>query len=182
MRPASSWSSTAAGSTSTTSPTRPRSSSLAVDDDAATAPPEQAGVLTGETGGERAVLVDLADELAVDLAGEHHPHDVHRLGGGDAVAALELARDAEPVEHRRDLRAAAVHDDGPDADVAQVDHVLGEGALQLVADHGVAAVLDHDDLVVEALQPRQRLDEGRGLGPRRCAISGSVSSSVIVSS
>ena len=124
---------------------------FAVDDHAAAAPAEQAGVFAGEAGGERAVLVDVADELAVDLAGEHHPHDLHRLGGGDPVAAAELALDAEAVEHRRDLRAAAVHDDRADAGVAQVDHVLGEGALQFLADHGVAAELDDDDLVVEAL-------------------------------
>ena len=50
--------------------------------------------------GERAVLVDQADELALHLADEHHPDDVHRLGRGDAQAAAELGLDAEPVEHR----------------------------------------------------------------------------------
>ena len=51
---------------------------------------EQAGVLAGEPDRERAVLVDQADELAADLADEHHPDDVHRLGRGDAQAAAEL--------------------------------------------------------------------------------------------
>ena len=92
------------------------------------------------------MLVDEADEFAAHLAGEHHPDDLHRLGRRHPVAAAELARDAEPVEHRRDLRSAAVHDDRLDADVAQVDHVLGERALQLGVDHRVAAELDDDDL------------------------------------
>ncbi len=59
-----------------------------------------------------------------------------------------------------------MHDDGLDADPAEVGHVGGEGVLELVADHRVAPVLDDDDLVAEAAQPRQRLDEGRGLGAR----------------
>ena len=63
-----------------------------------------------------------------DLAGQHHPYDVHGLGGGDPQAGLELADQAVPVELRADLRAAAVHDDGLEAGVPQEDDVLGEGA------------------------------------------------------
>ncbi len=67
--------------------------------------------------------------------------------------------DAEPVEMRGDLRAAAVHDDRPQAGVAEEHDVLGERALQRVVDHGVAAELDDDGPSVELLEPRQRLDE-----------------------
>jgi hypothetical protein len=105
------------------------------------------------------VLVDQPDQLPADLPDQHHPHDVDRLRGGDAQAAAELGGKPEPVEHRGDLRAAAVHHDRVDAGEAQENHVLGEGLLQLVVDHGVAAVLDHDDLVVEPLQPGQGLGE-----------------------
>ena len=48
-------------------------------------------VLTGQADRVRAVGVDQPDELAADLADEHHADDVHRLGGGDAQAAAELA-------------------------------------------------------------------------------------------
>ena len=72
---------------------------LAVDDVAAATRAEQPGVLAGQPDGDRAVLVEQPDELAADLPGEHHPHDVHDLGGGDPQAALELALEAEPVEH-----------------------------------------------------------------------------------
>ena len=102
---------------------------LAVDQGAATGAAEQAGVLPRDRRGERTVLVDQADQFAADLSGQDHAHDIHRLGGRDAVAADELAGDAEPLEHRRDLRAAAVHDDRLQAHMTQIDHVLGEGAL-----------------------------------------------------
>ena len=72
------------------------------------------------------------------------------------------AVDAEPAEHRRDLRAAAVHHDHPDPAQAEEDDVVGEGGLELVVDHRVAAVLDDDGAAVELLQPRQRLDQGAG--------------------
>ena len=42
--------------------------------------------------------------------------------------------------------------------------------LSVVVDHGVAAVLDHDGLAVEALQPGQRLGEGGGLASQRCGV------------
>ena len=99
------------------------------------------------------------DQLTADLAEQHHPGDVEHLRCGDPEAALEIACDAKPFEHGADLRAAAVHDDGMDAAVAQEDHVGGECRLERVVGHGVAAVLDHDDLAVQLLEPRQRLGE-----------------------
>jgi hypothetical protein len=127
---------------------------------------EQTRVLPGQADGERPVGVDQPDELAPDLAEQHHPDDLHRLRGGDAQAAAELAGHAEPFQHRRDLRPPAVHDDRVDAREPQEHHVPGEGLLQLLVDHGVAAVLDDDDPAVEALQPGQRLGEHTGLLPR----------------
>ena len=110
------------------------------------------------------MLVEQTDELATHLAGQHHPHDVHDLGGGDPQAALELALDAQALEHRADLRAAAVDDDRPQPGIPQEDDVLGEGGLEGVVGHGVAAVLDDDERAAEALEPGQRLDQGLGLG------------------
>ena len=107
-----------------------------------------------------------ADELGPHLHGEHLAHDLERLRARDAQPAAELAGDAPTLEFRRDLRPPAVHDDRMHARVAQVDHVLGERALELVVDHGVAAELHHDDLAVETLEPRQGLDEGLRLRRR----------------
>ena len=169
IRPASIRSSTDSGRTWATSPTRPRSTSspstMVLVGSAVNRPassPEQPD-------GERAVLVDQADQLALHLPDEHHPDDVHRLGGGDPQAAAELRLDAELVEHRGDLRAAAVHDDRLEAGEPQERDVLGERLLEGVVGHRVAAVLHHDDLAVVALQPRQRGGQGAGLGRVRLA-------------
>ncbi len=102
-----------------------------------------------------AVLIDQADQLAADLFGEHLSDHRHRLRGSDPVTALEFARDAAARQLGGDLRPAAVHYNGLHPGEPQVRHVLGERALEVVVDHRVAAELDHDDLVVEALQPRQ---------------------------
>ena len=51
------------------------------------------------------------DDVAVDLADEHHARDVERLGVGDPQAVAELGLLAEPLHEVADLRTAAVHDD-----------------------------------------------------------------------
>jgi hypothetical protein len=63
-----------------------------------------------------------------------------------------------------------VHDDGVDSAVAQEHHVGGEGGLEGVVGHRVAAVLDHDDLAVNLLQPRQRGGEDLSFERRRNGI------------
>ncbi|MDF2710547.1 MAG: hypothetical protein K0R62_6199 [Nonomuraea muscovyensis] len=139
---------------------------LAVDERVLALGGEQVGVLAGQADGERAVPVDQADHVAVDLADEHHPDDLHGLGRGDPQAGGEGGLDAEPVEVLADLGPAAVHDDRAQAGVAQEDDVLGEALLEGLLGHRVAAVLDDDGRAVEAGQPGQRLDEGAGLGVR----------------
>lgn len=124
---------------------------------------EQAGILTGLPDGERAVGVDQPDEFTVDLAHQDHADDVHRLGRRHPQPTAELGGDIELLEHRRDLGATAVDDDGVYAGPAQEDDVFGEGLLEVGVDHGVAAVFDQDDPAAELLQPRQRLDQHMGL-------------------
>ena len=121
---------TASGLTVVTSPTSPMSTASPPDQRRALLRGEQARVLAGEADGVGPVLVDQPDQLPADLADEHHAHDVDRLRGGDAQAAAELGGQAEPVEHRGDLRTAAVHDDRQDAREPQEHHVLGERGLQ----------------------------------------------------
>lgn len=123
-------------------------------------------VLAGQPDGERPVLVEQPDQLALHLPREDHPYDVHGVLGGDAQAGLELADDAVPVEGGADLRAAAVHDDGLESRVVQEHDVLCERGLQVLVDHGVAAELDDDGLSVVPGQPGQRLDEDLRLGQR----------------
>ena len=107
----------------------------------------------------RAVAVDQADDVLVDLAVEHHPDHVDGLFRGDPQPRGELRLDAEPVQVAGDLRAAAVHDDRAQAGVLQEHQVLREPGAQLLGGHRVAAVLDHHGLAVEAVEPGQRLDQ-----------------------
>ena len=69
-----------------------------------------------------------------------------------------------PLEQVVDLRAAAVDDHRIHADQLEQHHVAREAFLQLRIGHGVAAVLDDDGLVEEALDVGQRLGEDPGLG------------------
>ena len=80
--------------TAATSPTKPSSGSRALAHD-------EAGVLAGQPDGERAVHVDAGDDVAVDLADEHHAGDVEGLGVGDPQAVAELGLLAEALHERR---------------------------------------------------------------------------------
>ena len=160
MWPASSSAVTGVGSTATTSPTRPMSTGSPSTTRLRAGGGEQAAVLTGQADRAAAVLVDQADHLGADLADEHHPDDVDRLLGGHPQAAAELARDAEPGRASTEICGPPpCTTTGQDAAGPQEDHVLGEGAPAGVVDHGVAAVLDDDDVAVELLEPRQRPGE-----------------------
>ena len=103
--------------------------------------------------------VDVADDLLVDRAGQHHLDDLDGRLVGDAQAVDEFRLDAELLEHGRDLRAAAVHHHRIDRGLLQQHDVAGEVARGLFLAHGMAAVFDHDDLLVIALHVRQRLDQ-----------------------
>jgi hypothetical protein len=71
----------------------------------------------------------------------------------------ELALLADALQQAGDLRATAVHHHRVHADQLQQHHVLGEGSISVALGHRVAAVLDDDGLVVEALDVRQRLGQ-----------------------
>ena len=80
---------------------------------------------------------------------------------GDPEALDELALDLEAVEHRLDLRAAAVHHDRVDADLLEQHDVAREGLAELGRAHRVAAVLDDEGRAGEAPHVGQRLDQRR---------------------
>ena len=107
-------------------------------------------------------LVDVAHDLLVDRAGEHHLDDLDGRGVGDAQAGGEFRLDAEPLEHLADLRPAAVHHHRVDGGLLHQHDVAGEIARDLLLAHGVAAVFHHDGLLVVALHVRQRLRQDAG--------------------
>lgn len=151
------------GLTLSTSPTSPRSTSSPSTTVPRRRAPSSAASSPDSPTAIGPCWLSRPTSLAPDLTGEHHPDDVHDLGRRDSQAALELALEPDPLEHGLDLRTAAVHDDGAQAGIPEEGDVLGEGGLEVVVDHGVAAVLDDDEGAAEALEPRQCLDEGRGL-------------------
>ena len=105
------------------------------------------------------MLIDEGDDLALHLSREHHANNLHGLRGRDAQPAAEFAGNAHAIEHRRDLRSSPVHDDGAQSGETQEDDVLGEGALERVIGHGIAAVLHDHRGATESLEPRQCLGE-----------------------
>src|SRR6185437_10878064 len=137
---------------------------LAVDDRELADRGERARVLPGQAHRERAVPVDQADDVLVHRAGQDHADDLHGLRRGHPQPGGERGLHPEPAEHRVDLRAAAVHDDRAQPGVAQEHQVLRERQAQRLVGHGVTAVLDHDRLAVEPVQPGQRLDQRARLG------------------
>jgi hypothetical protein len=132
---------------------------LAVDQTRPAARGHQPAVLAREPDRERPVRIDQPDDVSLHLPDQDHPDHVHRLGGGHPQPARERPLDAEPVQVGVDLRAAAVHHDDPDPGVPQEHDVFRERVAEHSVGHRVAAVLHDDGPAVEALQPRQRLDQ-----------------------
>ena len=123
---------------------------------------DQAGVLAGQTDGQRAVHVDGRHDVAVHLAHQDHAGDVERLGIGHPQAVAELGFLAQPGHEIADLGTAAVHHHHPDAHRLDEHDVLGEAGRGLGVDHGVAAVLDDDGRTQEPADVGQGLDQQAG--------------------
>ena len=113
----------------------------------------------GESDRLAAELVDKADELGVHLADEHHLDHTHDVGGGVAQALDELDGNVELFEHLVDAGAAAVTEHGLHAEELEQHHVVHDGVLEFFVDHGVAAVLDDDDLALILLKVRHCLHQ-----------------------
>ena len=105
--------------------------------------------------------VDRGHDLLVDAAGEHHLDDLDRRRIGHPQPLDELALDLEAIEHRLDLRPAAVDHDRVDADLLEQHHVAREVVGERRRAHRVAAVFDHEGRAGEAPHVGQRLDQGR---------------------
>jgi hypothetical protein len=109
------------------------------------------------------VAADERHDVLVDGAREHHLDDLHGGVVGDAQPVDEARLHPGLLEHRGDLRPAAVHHHHVDADVLQQADVLGEALLELRRHHGVPAVLDHERTPLEAPDERHRLQQHPGL-------------------
>jgi hypothetical protein len=125
---------------------------------------QQPGILAGDADRDRVVerlAVDRADQVAVDLADQHHADQLERLLVGDAKAVAEFGLLAHPSHQHVDLRPAAMDEDTAHADAAQQQHVLGERAVELLVDRSPTQ-LHHHRLAGEAVDIGQGLDEDLG--------------------
>ena len=120
-------------------------------------------VLAGKTDRLAAGFVDVADQLLVDRACQHHLDDLDGGGVGNAKPGGEFRLDAEPLEHGRDLRPAAMHHHRIDRGLLQQHDVAGKGFCGFLCAHGMAAIFDDDGFLVILLHMRQRLGQYAGL-------------------
>ena len=107
-------------------------------------------------------LLISAGNVFVDGAGEHHFHDLDHGGVGHPQPVDEGRLDRQPLQHRVDLRPAAMHHDGIDADLFQQGDVAAEFQCQVLLAHGMAAVFHHHRSAGVATQKRQRLGQDTG--------------------
>mgnify|MGYP002653728774 CR=1 FL=1 len=122
----------------------------------------QVAVLAAQADGLAAGGIDVAHDLLVDGAGQHHFHDFQRARVGDAKPRRELRLHAGTLEHRLDLRPAAMHHHRIDRGLLEQHDVARERARHLLVAHRVPAVLDDDGFLVIALHVRQRLGQDAG--------------------
>ena len=104
--------------------------------------------------------VDIAHQLRVHLAHQNHLHHPHNILGGVAQAVDEFHGNVQLLQHLIDAGAAAVGQHGLETQELQQHHVVHHGILQVLVDHGVAAVFDDHDLPRVLLQVRHGLHEG----------------------
>jgi hypothetical protein len=96
--------------------------------------------------------LDLVGAQRGDQLGAEQPriyHLGHFEGGivGNPPARHHHRLLAQPAEHRRGLRAAAVHHHNADAERLQQAQLLGDVVLDLRIGEDVAAELHHEDMV-----------------------------------
>lgn len=112
---------------------------------------EETAVHAGEADGGGTGLVDQGDKVLVDLANENHGDDFHGGVVSDAEAIEEVGLEAKAAKPEVDLRAAAVYEDGAEADAGEEDEIVNDGGLKVRGFHGGAAILDDDGLAPELL-------------------------------
>ena len=98
-------------------------------------------------------------QLGIDVSQENHAGYAQGLFIGYPQAAHELGLLAEFLHGLGDLRAAAVHNDGMDADVAQQHHILDEVLQHGAVGHDRSADLEDHYGIVELTNVGQSLDE-----------------------
>ena len=116
---------------------------------------QQASIHAGKTDGFSTLHFQQVDQRFVDLAGKNHLDDVHGFFICHPQTVHKLRLFAEPVHEIVDLRSTAMNQHNAYADKPQQDDVLHDLLLQLVVDHGVAAVFYDDHFTGVTADVRQ---------------------------
>ena len=159
MTPASSSAVTGVGSTETTSPTKPMSTGSP-----STTACVRAAVIRPPSSPDRPTARPPCSLIRPTTSGPTCPTSTMRTTSIDcSVVTRRPPRNSLGMPSRVSIEEICGPPPwtttGQDAAGPQEDHVLGEGPAAGVVDHRVAAVLDHHDVAVELLEPRQRTGE-----------------------
>ena len=128
---------------------------------------EEISVLAADTDSADTEFGDHRDQL-LGYAAQDHLGDLAGLRVRDTQSIDKLRFLTALLDPAADGLAAAVHDDGLEADELEQGNILDDTALQLFIAHCAAAVLDDDDLAVEFLNIGERLDQHLCLLLRLC--------------
>src|SRR5699024_669432 len=124
---------------------------------------QHAAVQPAQADRPAAVVLQELHEVFIDLARKDHLHNIDGLLVRHAHPTDKLALHADLFQHGADLRPAAMHQHHIDAHELHQDNIAHHGVLQIVVNHGVAAVFDHYGLSRIFLDVWQRLY--KHLGP-----------------
>ena len=124
----------------------------------------EGAILTCQTDGAPARLIDQIGDVLVHQAAKDHFDNIHGFTIGHAHTLDEFTFLSYAVEHVVDLGPAAMHHYRIQANQLQQHNVSGEGMLQALVSHRIAAILDDNGLAVKAAYIGQCLSEDLGLG------------------
>ena len=119
---------------------------------------EESAVLAADTNRLDTEFFHHGHQALIHLV-QYHFRDFHGLLVSDTQTVDELCFFADLADPAADLLTAAMDDDGFEAYQLQQCHVLDDILLQFFVAHGTAAVFYHNDLAVEFLYVRKRLDQ-----------------------
>src|SRR5690606_7834424 len=111
-------------------------------------------------------LIELRHDLLVDRSGKNHLDNLDGRLVGDAQPAGKLALDAEPRQHRADLRTAAMHDDGIESCLLEQNDIAGKFRTKRFIAHGMTAIFHDDRALVIKLHEGERF--GKDARPVEC--------------
>ncbi len=114
-------------------------------------------ILTAHSHRMPAKFANFSGQQRINLAVERLVHDRDGFFVGHTQSANEFRLKARIVHRPADEFAAAVHDDGIDADRLHQHHVAHHLADQILVFHRAAADLDHEGVAAKTLQIGQRL-------------------------